>query len=183
MSSPELQRRLIRLAPLSFSALPPHPGLAEKAQQGNNNATSRPDLGDFIKEAITEAETLLSDTIHTFKVDKKLRCSPPSVAKVQLSSRAIPVSSSNAPNGERQKNNGDEEEFWVCRKSVHVDTPEEGTASWNEFESGLRFDHSQNEMDYTPSVSGVESLLEWKHIDIGETLRRRGWTGVDMHGQ
>lgn len=207
MSSPQVQQqRRIRLAPLPLSALPSHPALAERPRQngesnnnnsnnqnqnqngnnnGNNNtATTRPPLAAFIKQALDEAHTLLSDTIPlTFRVDKKLRSSPPSNAKVQLSSRVIPVSTEISPSvkGEKRKIK-DDEEYWVCRKSIHVDAPEEGTASWKEFENGLRFDHSQHEMEYTPSVSSVETLLEWKDVDLGQQESGAGWRGVDMHG-
>ncbi|KAL1882661.1 hypothetical protein Plec18167_003083 [Paecilomyces lecythidis] len=206
MSSPQdQQQRRIRLAPLPLSALPSHPALAERPRQngesnnnnsnnqnqnqngnnnGNNNAaTTRPPLAAFIKQALDEAHTLLSDTIPlTFRVDKKLRSSPPSNAKVQLSSRVIPVSTEISPSvkGEKRKIK-DDEEYWVCRKSIHVDAPEEGTASWKEFENGLRFDHSQHEMEYTPSVSSVETLLEWKDVDLGQQESGAGWRGVDMH--
>lgn len=43
-----------------------------------------------------------------------------------------------------------------------------GSASWAEFEAGLREDHAVHEMEYTPSVSGVERLLEWKGEEVGE---------------
>lgn len=193
MSSPETrQKRLIRLTPLSLSELPSHPALAERPRQNgesnnnNNNTTTttttRPPLAAFIKQALDEAQTLLSDTIPlTFKVDKKLRSSPPSNAKVQLSSRVIPVSTETGAKGDKRKT-PDEEEYWVCRKSIHVDAPEEGTASWKEFENGLRFDHSQHEMEYTPSVSSVVTLLEWKDIDLGQQTSGSGWSGVEMHG-
>ncbi|KAJ9254027.1 hypothetical protein DTO207G8_3888 [Paecilomyces variotii] len=193
MSSPETrQKRLIRLTPLSLSELPSHPALAERPRQNgesynnnNNNTTTttttRPPLAAFIKQALDEAQTLLSDTIPlTFKVDKKLRSSPPSNAKVQLSSRVIPVSTETGAKGDKRKTT-DEEEYWVCRKSIHVDAPEEGTASWREFENGLRFDHSQHEMEYTPSVSSVVTLLEWKDIDLGQQTSGSGWSGVEMH--
>ncbi|GAD96028.1 conserved hypothetical protein [Paecilomyces variotii No. 5] len=192
-------QRLIRLAPLPLSALPSHPALAERprlngesnhnnnTQNNNNNhnnnsdngTATRPPLAAFIKQALDEAQTLLCDTIPlTFRVDKKLRSSPPSNAKVQLSSQVIP--SPPSAKGDKRKIK-DEEEYWVCRKSVHVDAPEEGTASWKEFENGLRFDHSQHEMEYTPSVSSVETLLEWKDVDLGQQESGGGWRGVEMH--
>lgn len=97
----------------------------------------------------------------TFKTDKKHRSSPPSAAKVQLSTGTI-----------------EDSEFWVCRRSVHVDAAAKGTASWDEFEKGLRENHSENEMAYTPSVTAVEHLLDWPiQAEI-----EGGWRGVHMQG-
>lgn len=73
---------------------------------------------------------------------------------------------------------GGVEDYWVCRKSIHTDSSaQRGSASWSEFEKGLRENHSENEMDYTPSVASVEHLVKWPVV---ESLG--GWRGVDMHG-
>jgi hypothetical protein len=116
----------------------------------------------FLHSALDEAQNLISTTIpQTFKVDKKLRSSSPSAAKVLLSTRTL------------------DQDYWVCRQSVHADAAEPGTATWSEFEHGLRENHSENEMDYTPSVASVEHLLEWptqKEIE-------GGWTDIHMHGK
>jgi hypothetical protein len=54
-----------------------------------------------------------------------------------------------------------------------------GSASWEEFRRGLRENHSENEMAYTPSVTSVERLLEWP--TEGEI--EGGWRQVGMHGE
>lgn len=72
----------------------------------------------------------------------------------------------------------------MARKSEHVDSAGRGTASWAEFESGLRVDHATHEMEYTPSVSGVERLLEWKGEDIGEVeVQGFLFKGVEIEGE
>lgn len=55
----------------------------------------------------------------------------------------------------------------------------DGSASWEEFRRGLRENHSENEMAYTPSVTSVERLLEWP--TEGEI--EGGWRQVGMHGE
>lgn len=218
-------RSLIRLSPLPFSSLPPHPALEpaepQSADPDSSSSSSssrpqvqRPSLHTFLHSALTEATALLSSTANpdTFKPYKKKknkpRPSPPSTAKVHLfTARLTPSSSSSSsdkqPNGERSKGKGKkgEDELWICRHSTHIDASDEpGTASWEEFEAGLRGAgrHSENEMAYTPSVSRVERLLEWEGItrleidiagngDGGGTTGGGGgdgakWTGIEMCG-
>jgi hypothetical protein len=147
----------LRLKPLPFSSLPSHPSLNQNAEQQ--------ELNTFLTTILSEAQTLISTTIpQDFKQDRKLRSSAPSSAKVQLS-----TSSGTA---------GGVEDYWVCRKSIHTDSSaQKGSASWAEFEKGLRENHSENEMDYTPSVASVETLVKWPVIESLE-----GWRGVDVHG-
>ncbi|GFF33687.1 hypothetical protein IFM46972_03982 [Aspergillus udagawae] len=153
---------LIRLSPHPFSSLPAHPSLSASP------TSSRPSLRRFLETALSEAHTLLTDTIpNTFKVDPKKRSSPPATAKVQLLKRTV--------RSGRGSVRGDE--FWACRKSVHQDAAVDGSASWEEFRSGLRENHSENEMAYTPSVTSVERLLEWPT----EGEMEGGWRQVGMH--
>jgi hypothetical protein len=71
------------------------------------------------------------------------------------------------------------EEYWVCRKSVHENAPVNGSAPWEEFQFGLRENRAENEKEYTPSVTGVERLLEWP--TEGEIVG--GWQEVEMCGK
>jgi hypothetical protein len=150
----------LRLKPLPFSSLPSHPSFPQNTEQH---------LEPFLSTILTEAQTLISTTIpQHFKPNHKLRSSAPSNAKVQLFTSTTPNSGSS----------GVVEDYWVCRKSIHADSSaQRGSASWTEFEKGLRENHSENEMDYTPSVASVEHLVKWPVVeDLG------GWRGVDMHG-
>ncbi|KUL87261.1 hypothetical protein ZTR_03374 [Talaromyces verruculosus] len=151
----------LRLKPLPFSSLPSHPTLPQNTEQ---------QLEPFLSTILTEAQTLITTTIpQHFKPHPKLRSSAPSNAKVQLFT-STPTSSSGS--------SGVVEDYWVCRKSIHADSSAQrgGSASWAEFEKGLRENHSENEMDYTPSVASVEHLVKWPVVeDFG------GWRGVDMH--
>lgn len=140
---------LIQLNPHTFSSLPAHPSLPSDP--------SRPELGEFLRNALGEALELLDTTIpSTLTTDPKLRSSPPSEAKVKLLRgwrKPQPLAQEHAKQ--------DAKEFWVCRHSKHLDSSKKGTASWREFEAGLRIDHAEHEMEYTPSVTGLERLLEW----------------------
>ena len=135
----------------------------------------RPDLGKFLHGVLSEAQTFLLTTIpRTFKVQGKPRSSPPSTAKVQLLNRVIGAADEQDDDSSIKQ----QDEFWVCRRSVHADAPVDGTASWDEFRSGLLENHSENEMAYTPSLTGVVNLMEWP---VQEEIDG-GWKDVHMHG-
>ena len=143
----------------------------------------RPDLQAFLHDILTEAQSFLLTTIpRSFKIEGKPRSSPPSTAKVQLLNRVIrvgePPSSGDNNNSSSEEQQNLRDEFWVCRRSVHADAPVDGTASWEEFRSGLLDNHSENEMAYTPSLTGVCTLMEWPTQDEIEG----GWKNVEMHG-
>ncbi|KAJ5702843.1 hypothetical protein N7488_010391 [Penicillium malachiteum] len=142
----------IRLQPYHFTSLPAHPSLPE--------SDSRPQLQPFLQEALRQAIYFLINVPSRFKGSKQ-HSSPPSEAKVQLGSWR-----NNSEAG--SSNKIPKPEFWVCRRSEHVDANTPGTASWEEFQAGLRSNHAENEMDYTPTVSSVEKLLEWPRSEILE---------------
>ena len=161
---------IIHQSPRPFSSLPHHAALDDAGPSGE-----RPDLRAFLHAALTEAQTFLDVSIpHSFKASSKARASPPSSAKVQLFTRLVRATDQDPDQAGPPRR----DEFWVCRRSVHVDSArEDGTASWDEFRAGLRDNHSENEMDYTPSLTAVLSLLEWPvQADVD------GWKHVDMHG-
>ncbi|KAK2768739.1 hypothetical protein FQN54_000595 [Arachnomyces sp. PD_36] len=153
----------LRLTPTQLSAIPSHSDLP------NSNPDSNPPLYPFLLSALTEANTFISETVpQTFTVDPKLRSSPPSKAKVELSTATI----------RREGALQDDGEYWVSRRSVHDDDAEgKGSASFEDFVRGLRDDHTENEMAYTPSVSGVEKVLEW---DCDDEQVGGGWRDVKM---
>lgn len=189
--------RLIRLAPRPLSSLPAHPALDAAG------ATDTPDLHEFALALLSEARSFVAETVpQTFVPDAKgTRASPPSAAKVELLTAvrtAAHASTSSGTSGGSSSNSHSrsrsirrhaskssasdvDSEFWVCRRSVHEDAARAGTASWAEFEHGLRENHSENEMAYTPSVSRVDRLVEWE-VAGGGVLAERGWRDVEMHG-
>jgi hypothetical protein len=138
---------IIQLEPHLFTTLPQHPNLLGEA--------TGPNIQDFVRATLEEAQPLLDQFPATLKADSKLRPSPPSKAKVKLSRgwRTLPAA---------EEGSNPRKEFWVCRQSDHEDSNAlDGTASWWEFNDGLRSNHAEHEMEYTPSVTGVHQLLKW----------------------
>ena len=48
-----------------------------------------------------------------------------------------------------------------ARKSTHANKAEDGTATWEEFDNGLRVLHSEHEREYTPDVFDSFKVLDW----------------------
>ena len=73
-----------------------------------------------------------------------------------------------------QEDSNPKKEFWVCRQSDHQDSARlPGTVSLWEFHDGLRYNHAEHEMEYTPSVTSVKQLLKWnepRHWDLNQPL-------------
>lgn len=164
----------IRLQPSSFSVLPDHPSLTQMP--------TRPPLRDFLHEILTEAQSFVSAIPTTFHPTHKPRRSPPAAAPVLLSTCSLPKACSGtgpkkAKKQQQQQQRGSE--FWICRTSVHENAARDGTASSAEFRAGLRENHSAHEMEYTPSVTAVETLLEWPLQSVVEG----GWQRVETHGE
>lgn len=154
---------LIHLDTLTFSDLPPHSALDE--------SPSRPHHISFLTTLLVETTNFLDSTIPSFTADPKQRPASPSLANVQLSSSCIPHTFSRSKKGTGK-------EYWVCRKSRHANKAIAGSASYQEFREGLRTNHSEHEMEYTPTVSSVEKILEWETVECVEG----GWRDVSMHG-
>ncbi|RDK40470.1 hypothetical protein M752DRAFT_328490 [Aspergillus phoenicis ATCC 13157] len=144
----------LHLNPHPFSILPSHPALDE-TNTISSSTPAHPQLRSFLHACLTESQTLLSSIPTTFRRDHKPRRAPPSTAAIHR--RHPPL------HAQRQS-----------RRRLLAVT---GSASWEEFRSGLRENHSENEMDYTPSVTSVVRLVEWpSEVDV-----EGGWGKVDVH--
>ncbi|PYI13387.1 hypothetical protein BO99DRAFT_407556 [Aspergillus violaceofuscus CBS 115571] len=161
----------IRLQPFSFSILPDHPSLTRMP--------TRPPLRDFLHDILTQAQSFVSAIPTTFHPTRKPRRSPPAAAPVLLStySRAEACSGTSTRKSKQQQQQQRGSEFWICRTSVHENAARDGTASSAEFRAGLRENHSAHEMEYTPSVTAVETLLQWP----SQPAIEGGWQRVDIH--
>ncbi|KAJ5558466.1 hypothetical protein N7535_008679 [Penicillium sp. DV-2018c] len=145
---------IIQLEPHPITALPRHPNLPGE--------TTGPNIQDFVRDTLEEAQSLLDQFPSILKADSKLHTSPPSNAKVKLSQGWRTLPAGPAP----QEGSDPKKEFWVCRQSDHKDCNVlEGTATWREFNEGLRINHAEHEKEYTPSVSSVHHLLKWSNSE------------------
>jgi hypothetical protein len=129
---------ILRLRGLAVTELPSHPELAEKQ--------SKP-VGalEFIERALDEALTLVDKAIPESFKEHGQRTSPPSAAKVRSFAGNYPAGA----------------EDWFFRSSVHKDEDAAGTATFSQFDDGLRKNHSTHEKAYTPNVFDANQILEW----------------------
>lgn len=155
---------------LNASQLPSHPSLSSQQQ-------NPPELQSFLTSALTEGRTFVHSYLpENFTLKGSDKQSPPSKAQVKLYSHDI--TAANLPEEVRKAGGGNE--AWFARTSVHDNVAQEGTASWEEFDSGLRKNHSQHEKDYTPNVYDAHEVLNWDEQTSTLTLDSGSWTDVRM---
>ncbi|KAI1653623.1 hypothetical protein F4813DRAFT_399711 [Daldinia decipiens] len=76
-------------------------------------------------------------------------------------------------------------ETWCCRRSVHEDRPERGTACWGEFVRSFRDEHAESERAFTPACVDAHQALAWdcggaEAREGGQTWRRFGLIVEEM---
>lgn len=185
----------MRLQPLHINELPAHPLLnsllkrPEDASNGSSsshatkvNSTDRPNLISFVEEVLDQATLFVDDALpNTFK-EGGLKRSAPSEAQVRLLSRsigeadirAVPWINSSIPRN-WSANGKKPAEAWFARRSRHANQSHAGTAALDEFDFGLRHNHSSHEQDYTPDVFDSYKVLDWDEqiksaIDNGSSI-------------
>ncbi|KAK3674649.1 hypothetical protein LTR78_005371 [Recurvomyces mirabilis] len=166
--------KLVRMRALRSAELPAHSDLAPQ-----QSSVPPPELQRFVLDVLEEAEGFMSQyLVQTFKVKDKSKKSPPSTASVELLSHEI--NATDIPKETKTAGAGSTTETWFARASVHENAAKEGTASWDEFDQGLRANHSQHEMEYTPGVQDAHKILDW-NSDLEAVGRRVGtWEDVEM---
>lgn len=163
---------LIRMRALKPQELPDHPDLSPQQ-------SSAPDLRIFVSNALNEAHTFT--TVYQpqkFQVKDTAKSSPPSTARVALS--ALEIKAADLPKA-TQDAGATANENWFSRTSIHDNEAKEGTASWEEFDNGLRVDHSQHEKDYTPDVQDAHEVLNWDSQLEGFDRRIGDWEDVHVN--
>ncbi|KAH0543488.1 hypothetical protein FGG08_002156 [Glutinoglossum americanum] len=181
-------KRLIRLAPRSIKddTIPWHPAFAGIAPSTHQ----RPTLDQFLSEVLRQALHFTSRVIPSDPHDappqnptskRPTRSSsswrPKSVKKVdgidvRIYARKlrpdefhVPVTGTNSSASDAHSppiDPKEETEYWFARRSVHENLKGEGTASFGEFEEGLKENHAENEAEYTPGIKWVRKLVAWE---------------------
>ncbi|KAM7222324.1 Protein of unknown function (DUF3074) domain containing protein [Rhypophila decipiens] len=73
------------------------------------------------------------------------------------------------------------DETWVCRRSVHQDKREKGTASWEEFRKCFKEKHPETEKLFTPSVIRMEKRVVWDCQGVPpQTIGSETWSNFSL---
>ena len=167
--SPDGLGPMIRMHPRKAVQLPFHPSLVD-VQTGKGIRH----IQEFAAAALDEAEQFMNAYLPTF-TSKDTKSSPPSTAQVEVFEKTVSSHDISKITGIESK----PPENWFARKSIHENKVADGTASWEEFDSGVRENHSVNEKEYTPGVKDAHQVLDWASIiDDGNHVELGGWTGL-----
>ncbi|KAK1068005.1 hypothetical protein LTR74_005905 [Friedmanniomyces endolithicus] len=173
-TAPTALGKYVRMRHLPASELPAHPDIAPL--QGSSTP---PDLQRFLADVLEEAEAFMIRYLpRKFKVKSSSKSSPPATAPVEL--LAHEINAVDIPKEARTAGAGSTVETWFARTSVHENAAKEGTASREEFDRGLRADHSQHEMEYTPDVQDAHLVLSWHEAMDSFGQRVGTWEDVGM---
>jgi hypothetical protein len=124
---------------------------------GNDSSTVS--AATLAAELLGTGNHFVNSVLTTFKFDTKSKRLPPTNDEILIS---------------RGKHN---DETWVARSSTHRNQASNSSATLEEFERGLKDDHSKNEAEYTHLADSVE-IASW---DLSQD-NIEGWNAVTMEG-
>lgn len=144
---PSASDQVLLLEAVKLKDLPAHPELAEQ------KPGSTIGVAEFIERTLDAGLRFVDVTIpDTFK-SRGIKASSPSTAKVDVLAGRYPAK-------------GPE---WFGRRSIHDEDDSAGTATYLQFDGGLRKDHSLHEQEYTPNIFDASKLLEWDCSEVALT--------------
>ncbi|KAI1142698.1 hypothetical protein F5Y05DRAFT_365785 [Hypoxylon sp. FL0543] len=124
---------------------------------------------------------------HTVWKHKGSHSHADSAAKVEVLERVVPAAELEkvaSRSGGREGKDGKEEkvkgETWCCRRSVHEDKPEKGTASWDEFVRCFREEHAESEKAFTPACLDAYQALKWDCAGVEAEEGGLSWGGFKL---
>ncbi|KKY25199.1 hypothetical protein UCRPC4_g02005 [Phaeomoniella chlamydospora] len=180
-SSPPLGP-LLRLTPLQPIDLPSHPDIKVPLSSSQTQPSLIPFLHTLLHEGLSFSTTFNSPTIFHKHSTKS---APPSSTPVDVLIRSIPhsqISPISSTTSSSPDNSTDQVtrhapldpakhgEYWVARRSYHADSSTAGTASWSEFDFGIRQDHSKHEADFTLTLYDAHPILDWNSSIIHDPV-------------
>lgn len=79
---------------------------------------------------------------------------------------------------------GSDNETWFCRKSIHRNSREKGTATWEEFYRDIKQNHAATERLFDDSVFEAREAIRWEANNIQIELNDQGkveqWNDITM---
>jgi hypothetical protein len=171
-TTPSSDEQIVRLTPYPVSNLPSHNFI---------ESDSTPELKSFIQKVLGQAKTLVDELINakptwqkagskTFSMKSAWTDQQPSVSTTDIEIYKY----------ERSVLEPKGVEYWFARKSVHKPASEAGTANFEEFEYGLKTEHSRHEKDYTPDLLHANQVLEWRKA---RSLDLDGYSAITLESK
>ena len=136
------------------------PTASQSSGSNGSGSMNRPSLNTFLNYLLLEALDFTENRLaQDFTTKSKKKKSKPSTSSVELLSHKYSSSQTNSVNwmdaqvSRAWSGRGVKPaEHWFARKSKHVNSSDLGTAAFDEFDHGLREEHPEHEMAYTPGV-------------------------------
>ncbi len=185
----------VRLEGLSISQLPigskgvePSNALPsnQKSRDGSGLATPPPSLEAFVKSVLSESIPFIDGVApksggkSTWKEKGAPRKFASSEALVYLYEKIVPGEDLDKVDGMSQFCADRKNETWFCRKSVHKNKAETGTASWEEFTHSFKEHHAETEKAFTPTVIGAREAMRWDTSSLEIDIHGGHWTDITV---
>jgi len=163
---------LVRLEGISISQLPSGGrGQSNKSaslpDDGDNASSTSPDLSSFASKVLAEAISFIDGVApkaggtSTWKTKGAPKKYGSCTAPVELYEYAVLGKDLDKVKGMSQFSADRKDETWFCRRSVHKNEAEKGSASWEEFVKYFKEQHSESEEAFTPGVIGIREAMKW----------------------
>jgi len=184
---------LVRLEGISTAQLPRGgKGIHSSTVSSNerlldgSGAIIAPDLETFVSRVLHEAIPFIDDVAprsgrpSTWKSKSSPKHFTSSKAAVHLYTRVVTGKDIDAIKGMNQYTADRKDETWFCRRSVHENKAEKGTASWSEFVNTFKDYHSESEMAFTPTVVGARKAMSWDTKGLEVVIQHETWKDIEI---
>lgn len=186
---------LVRLEGISQTGLPPggrgnapsNPASADEKLSDGSGATSSPlDIPTFVKNVLSEAIPFIDGVAPKFggTVTWKSKGTPKtftaSEAPVHLYELTIPGRTLDGIEGMSQSTANRKDETWFCRRSVHQNRAQKGSADWDEFTRSFKDHHAETEDAFTPTVIGHREAIVWDTSGLEIEAAGGTWTNISL---
>ena len=164
----------------------PEPAEAVHKERDDNGAISAPNVFSFITSVLAESIPFIDGVApkaggaSTWKTKGSPKKFPNSAAPVHLFEWTVPGADLDQVDGMSQFSADRKDEYWSCRKSIHRDAAEKGTAAWGEFVHSFKEHHSESERNFTPTVMAARKALEWDTEAIEVEVNGERWENITM---
>lgn len=163
---------LIRLIPLHINEVPAHTALKKtpttisnaNANSSQNPTGDSPGVIAFAKAVLDEGTGFADTDMPVHFSRKSVKKPPPSKTDVEVLEHFISSNSESRSESAIPRHwSGQQklDETWFARRSYHPNHSVAGSADFDEFDMGLRHDHSRHEKEYTPDVFDAYKVLDW----------------------